>query len=352
MVKWPAPEACVGGAFSNAGCRIAANSRPERRGDSIIARCIFSGFYNLSAASFSRYAHRRGKEERETIMTTKTNNRGFTLIELLVVIAIIAILAAILFPVFAQARESARKAACLSNTKQLGLGIMMYVQDYDEMYPCNNWDTPPLGTIDNDSRDPKYPAAITWMWHVMPYMKNRQILVCPSDPNPKSGWTGYDAANPASCDDAWGIPTPISYAANQEVFGYGGTKGTAGCFATDISDWGYDPKSMAAVPSPASTYMVADYGRETLEAYWINNLRAANYTNVYNTSAPGNGARADNTEPWKTQMKNSSIYRHQMGSNITYADGHAKFRLGNAITSGDDYYDLFHAKEGLYSREY
>ncbi len=63
------------------------------------------------------------------------SSHGFTLIELLVVIAIIAILAAILFPVFAQAREKARSISCLSNTKQLGLSVMMYVQDYDEMYP-------------------------------------------------------------------------------------------------------------------------------------------------------------------------------------------------------------------------
>jgi len=283
-----------------------------------------------------------------------TTRKAFTLIELLVVIAIIAILAAILFPVFAQARESARKASCLSNTKQLGLGIMMYVQDYDEVYPCNNWDTPPLGITDTDSRDPKYPAAIAWMWHVMPYIKNRQILVCPSDPNPKHWATGYDAANPATCDDAWGIPTPISYVSNQEIFGYGGTKGTAGCFGEDISDWGYDPSSLAAVPSPAQTYMVADSGRENgLEAFWINNTRAGNYTRVYNATAPGNGRRADNTDAtWKSRLENSGIYRHQKGSNISFADGHSKFRIGSAITSGDDFYDLQHAKEGVYKREY
>src|ERR1051326_525026 len=68
-------------------------------------------------------------------------SRGFTLIELLVVIAIIAILAAILFPVFAQAREKARAISCLSNIKQIGTGCMMYIQDYDETYPLGYmWD--------------------------------------------------------------------------------------------------------------------------------------------------------------------------------------------------------------------
>src|SRR5215470_19728393 len=115
-----------------------------------------------------------------------SRRKAFTLIELLVVIAIIAILAAILFPVFAQAREAARKTSCLSNTKQLGLAIMQYVQDYDEMYPSNSWDTPAIGVTDQDTKDPTYKSAIIWMWRVMPYMKNKQILVCPSDPNSKN----------------------------------------------------------------------------------------------------------------------------------------------------------------------
>src|SRR5438045_2520662 len=124
-------------------------------------------------------------------MRSNNRSKGFTLIELLVVIAIIAILAAILFPVFAQAREAARKTSCLSNTKQLGLGVMMYTQDYDEMYPCNNWDTPFIGTADNDARSLVYPSAMQWMWHIMPYLKNKQILVCPSDPGAgKNDWRG------------------------------------------------------------------------------------------------------------------------------------------------------------------
>src|SRR5436305_1149642 len=97
-------------------------------------------------------------------MLSRPKTLAFTLIELLVVIAIIAILAAILFPVFAQAREAARKTSCLSNTKQMGLGVMQYVQDYDEMYPCNSWDTPPLGTADTDFKNPNYLTAMHWVF--------------------------------------------------------------------------------------------------------------------------------------------------------------------------------------------
>jgi prepilin-type N-terminal cleavage/methylation domain-containing protein/prepilin-type processing-associated H-X9-DG protein len=282
------------------------------------------------------------------------SSSGFTLIELLVVIAIIAILAAILFPVFAQARESARKTACLSNTKQIGLGIMMYVQDYDEMYPCNSWDVGPINSTDNELHNGNYWSAVQWPWRIMPYVKNAGVFHCPSDPDPKSGWSGYDVdpCNINSCCDGWGIPMPISYGHNQQIFGYGGKGHDNGCFGA-YPDWATPPTSMAAVASPASTYMVADYAREFMETWWINNLRAANYTRVYpNDSAPGGGASVDNTEPWHTRFQSDNVKRHQGGQNITFADGHSKWRRGDQITSGEDWMDGYHAKEGLFVREY
>src|SRR2546429_8509984 len=118
------------------------------------------------ARSIDRCDYSRFNQEVTLAMTVRKT--GFTLIELLVVIAIIAILAAILFPVFAQAREAARKTSSLSNTKQLGLGVMMYVQDYDEMYPCNSWDTPYIGTADNESGTANFPTAVQWPWRIMP----------------------------------------------------------------------------------------------------------------------------------------------------------------------------------------
>src|SRR5262249_57575742 len=92
--------------------------------------------------------------------------RGFTLIELLVVIAIIAILAAILFPVFAQAREKARQSGCISNLKQIGVGIMQYVQDCDEAYPCNwyvaLWPSRPNGNLAYKCMHALYPSLTTY----------------------------------------------------------------------------------------------------------------------------------------------------------------------------------------------
>src|SRR5882672_3761589 len=106
--------------------------------------------------------------------------KGFTLIELLVVIAIIAILAAILFPVFAQARGSARKASCISNLKQLSLGYLMYMQDYDEKLMQNKLDfnKPFVGPSAWVDSYPTGDCAGWWMGRVQPYIKNYQIMAC------------------------------------------------------------------------------------------------------------------------------------------------------------------------------
>jgi prepilin-type N-terminal cleavage/methylation domain-containing protein len=105
--------------------------------------------------------------------------KGFTLIELLVVIAIIAILAAILFPVFAQAREKARQTGCLSNVKQIGLGVQMYLQDYDEYVPRNAYADPPRVAEGDHFTNCSSPR---WMDVMQPYVKNTQLHNCPSDP--------------------------------------------------------------------------------------------------------------------------------------------------------------------------
>jgi prepilin-type N-terminal cleavage/methylation domain-containing protein len=168
---------------------------------------------------------------------------AFTLIELLVVIAIIAILAAILFPVFAQARERARQTACLSNCKQLGTATMMYIQDYDENYPHHNWQT--TGTPPGGPRPFTLPDGRTHIGHVgwalqlYPYVKNLQVYTCPSDDNPKQGWNGNTTANPVTSN--WGKPMPMSYLENATMY-----LSTAG------------PLTLAALNFPAETYWIGD----------------------------------------------------------------------------------------------
>ena len=126
--------------------------------------------------------------------------RAFTLIELLVVIAIIAILAAILFPVFAQAKAAAKKAASLSNVKQLALAHLMYAGDYDDTFVANGEPRP----------DNNWGWQMTWMFHIQPYMKNYQILRDPSDSHAVESWSGpmysfwANGVYMGQCTPSWG----------------------------------------------------------------------------------------------------------------------------------------------------
>jgi prepilin-type N-terminal cleavage/methylation domain-containing protein/prepilin-type processing-associated H-X9-DG protein len=125
----------------------------------------------------------------------RPSRHGFTLIELLVVIAIIAILAAILFPVFAQAREKARQATCASNLKQTSLAILQYVQDYDEQYPMgriNAWDTNDWNIFawQYPCSSNEYWDCSAWGNSIQPYIKSYSVFVCPdTTPATVNGWT-------------------------------------------------------------------------------------------------------------------------------------------------------------------
>lgn len=180
-----------------------------------------------------------------------TYRRAFTLIELLVVIAIIAILAAILFPVFAQAREAARKTQCLSNTKQFGTAVMMYVQDYDELYPLSLYPANIGGSM----------RAFSVFDAVVPYSKNAGIVACPSEPKAMD----WDAVLGASASGA--EPSPgcfggalgssagnfkyLSYNANYAVFQEGQGNPYFG-------GGGDPPVAMASLARPAETAIFAD----------------------------------------------------------------------------------------------
>ena len=160
-------------------------------------------------------------------LSTNNVRRAFTLIELLVVIAIIAILAAILFPVFAQAREKARQAACLSNTKQMSLGIMQYAQDYDELLPV-------VG--DNGANRGR------WFHQIYPYVKSAEVFTCPNLPEAK-------LVNPATF-------IPNSASANSG-YGWNGSLSYAGTGTTDQPGF-----SLADIRKPSETIVVGDTGMD------------------------------------------------------------------------------------------
>lgn len=167
--------------------------------------------------------------------------RGFTLIELLVVIAIIAILAAILFPVFAQAKMAAKKTASLSNVKQLGLGILMYNNDQDGMFPMG------LGV------DWWAPRDGGWTVDCQPYIKSYALLLDPSDPKAKKGWAQWMK------DQTWDV-LPISYAANGAMKWDSGLNSWAvyGVMGLWQTSWIQRNSAMeGAVTKPAETVMLA-----------------------------------------------------------------------------------------------
>jgi prepilin-type N-terminal cleavage/methylation domain-containing protein len=194
--------------------------------------------------------------------------RGFTLIELLVVIAIIAILAAILFPVFAKAREAARKTTCISNLKQMGSAVMMYCQDYDEVYPVANQEADKMAGGQAHSWNVpggKYPHLVDV---VAPYTKNEAMFKCPSLGNPvvrdaaglvtngKGGSYGYRCyclpGRPSN------VPVNGAGAAELAIVLYGLAGPALSCNPTGTTSVGWTAcgASMASVAAPADDFLV------------------------------------------------------------------------------------------------
>ncbi len=155
----------------------------------------------------------------------KRTKRGFTLIELLVVIAIIAVLAALLFPVFAQAREKARQAACSSNLHQLGIAFQMYWQDNDEQFGFYQGDDP--------TRD-DYGLFGKWQWAIDPYVRSQEVWRCPS--NNSSGWSLQSLEiHPEEFAYSHRPPKPTSYGLSGFLIA-GGNYGKEALSFSDFSD--------------------------------------------------------------------------------------------------------------------
>jgi len=231
-------------------------------------------------------------------------NRGFTLIELLVVIAIIAILAAILFPVFAKAREAARKTTCLSNVKQLNLAVQMYSNDYDSCMPSSSSN----GMV----------GEPTYM--VQPYVKNYSILFCP-DRNVAVPMTGNNACggidNP-NCESKW-----YGYGWNVGSGFPGGYTGgwTDGLFSVWNSGVWY------SYTSPGGTV----YSGYTLQGVGVNAAAIASPAMMLMFGDTSDTPRASISHKRLsacTAAQNGDIMpRHNNGNNFALCDGHAKWMI-------------------------
>jgi prepilin-type N-terminal cleavage/methylation domain-containing protein/prepilin-type processing-associated H-X9-DG protein len=251
---------------------------------------------------------------------------GFTLIELLVVIAIIAILAAILFPVFAQAREKARQTSCLSNDKQMGTAFMMYVNDYDEAYPMafgmasdgawlwqflhavpQNWRPLPAG----DRRLNAYPTH--WANSTQPYIKNLQLLACPSGPEVRINTPHYN--------------TPVTKWANVS-YTFNGLLHTY---------------SMAGVATPASLPLVWEgRGKAAVAGFSLANpvLICDNPYVTCRYIPYTDGCGATNGTTSTMFVLDGTMWIHNQGANFVLADGHSKWRrLGATLSPGDTDYN-------------
>jgi prepilin-type N-terminal cleavage/methylation domain-containing protein/prepilin-type processing-associated H-X9-DG protein len=235
--------------------------------------------------------------------------QGFTLIELLVVIAIIAILASILFPVFARARENARRTSCMSNLKQFGLAMMQYTQDYDETYPksvAGGFGANPPGGAQDLGNDGSFNK---WMWPqiLYPYHKSLQSFYCPSGTN---------------------ILVPST---TRIYMRYGHYSVNSNVIVGET----ITPRKIAEIAAPATVYAIFDGGTYTTST--TRALASGNSNSDYGNYLPGmgtlGGACASTNAVYSDLQKDCRSGRHFEGINMAYADGHVKWHKISTISS-------------------
>lgn len=278
--------------------------------------------------------------------------KAFTLIELLVVIAIIAILAAILFPVFAQAKEAAKKTACLSNQKNIGTALYLYAADNEDTPMQTSWES-------TNTHQPFNPAGkyqIHWTYLMQPYIKSYDIFVCPSDSNPvKPKFPAASVADLGKLDGSgnmhadWQAPK-YSYIPNYNV--------------VPAHDW--TPVSLTSFPDPSNLIAFAERRDKEANGFVIGQQKGVS---GFNPSQPCPGSvqvapqyaaiHTMNYAYWtqplaeqhlasdtndKTDITRVKWDRHTGGANYVYSDGHAKFnKLGKVLDPenyqfGDKFY--------------
>jgi prepilin-type N-terminal cleavage/methylation domain-containing protein/prepilin-type processing-associated H-X9-DG protein len=229
-------------------------------------------------------------------MSHRTNRvYGFTLIELLVVIAIIAILAAILFPVFAQARDKARQTACLSNMRQMGIAVQMYAQDYDESIVLQHSSTcaaPGCTLPDGTIR----PGVLLWPHLMTPYVKSYDIFNCPS----------YKRLGEFAYKGQYLLETS---------YGYNGM--IAGCHGRDTINAAASKRTLAAFQEPTRTVFFAETEGTDGTGRFLANFDSLNAGGVNDSCQ-------------------TAARRHSQFTNVTFVDGHAKAMRADRIAWPDD----------------
>lgn len=266
--------------------------------------------------------------------------RGFTLIELLVVIAIIAILAAILFPVFATAREKARQTDCLSNLKQNALGVMQYVEDYDEKVPlvefCTQGAQTAASTFCVGADNIAYLS--TWIIQIQPYTKTLLLTQCPDNSvNP------YGQVLPPSGT----YIAPTIYPTYSYNVMYLNPDPECNTLQESDAPWG-PPTILASIEAPAATVLFADskiVGSDALGYYtnlWVEAPASAGPTTIgcwYGNGGWGTGTWGDTAGFPNNPIDGTGNFapRHTQGGNVVFCDGHAKFYLPGQLAIGTNW---------------